>query len=91
MASLLGRVENLVVEDGEVQRETESDGVSRSEFGRGDLGCSLVRLVSGVGSLLALISSGEFGEVTVVISLHLVVEDLIIPNHFSVVSFPSLK
>ena len=47
MASLIGGVEDLVVEDGEVQRETETDGVGGCELGLGDVGGSLSARVSG--------------------------------------------
>lgn len=69
MASLVRGVEDLVVEDGEVQGETKSDGVSRSEIGLGNLGSSLVSLQGLVGRFLSLIGSGEFGEVTMIITL----------------------
>lgn len=38
MAGTVGRVEDLVVEDGEVKGETETDGVSGSELGLGNVG-----------------------------------------------------
>lgn len=37
MASTVGRVEDLVVEDGEVKRESEADGVRRGKLGLGDV------------------------------------------------------
>ena len=49
MASTVGGVEDLVVEDGEVEGETETDGVSGSELSLGNVG---VRLCSGVRWLL---------------------------------------
>lgn len=69
MASLVGRVENLIVEDGEVQGKTKSDGMSRSEISLSNLGGSLVSFKRLVGGLLSLIGSGEFSEVAVVITL----------------------
>lgn len=42
MTSLVWRVEDLVVEDGKVQRKTETDGMSRSEIGGSDLGGSFI-------------------------------------------------
>ena len=38
MAGTVRRVEDLVVEDGEVQGEAETDGVSGSELGLGNVG-----------------------------------------------------
>jgi hypothetical protein len=69
MAGLVGRVENLVVEDGEVQGETETDGVSGSEVSLGNLGGVLVSLERLVGRRLALVTESKLGEVTVVVTL----------------------
>lgn len=41
MASSVGRVEDLVVEDGEVQRKPKTDGVSRRELSLGNVGGAL--------------------------------------------------
>ena len=45
MAGTVGRVEDLVVEDGEVEGETETDGVSGSELGLGNVGGVLMNLL----------------------------------------------
>ena len=45
MAGTVGRVEDLVVEDGEVEGETETDGVSGSELGLGNVGGVLEMLL----------------------------------------------
>ena len=45
MAGTVGRVEDLVVEDGEVEGEAEADGVSGSELGLGNVGGVLKRLL----------------------------------------------
>lgn len=42
MAGLIGRIEDLVVEDGEVKRETETDGMGWSKISGGDLSSCLV-------------------------------------------------
>lgn len=42
MASAVGRVQDLVVEDGEVQSQTQADGVSRSEISLSNVGGVLV-------------------------------------------------
>jgi hypothetical protein len=44
MASLIRRVENLVVEDGEVEGKTKANRVRRSKIGLGNFGGSLVSL-----------------------------------------------
>jgi hypothetical protein len=69
LASLVGRVEDLVVEDGEVQGETKTDGMGRSKVGGGNIGGSLVSLKRLVGGGLALVTNGKLGEVTVVVAL----------------------
>jgi hypothetical protein len=42
MASAIGGVEDLIVEDGEVECEPKADGVGRCELGLGDIGSTLV-------------------------------------------------
>lgn len=76
VASLVGGVQDFIVEDREVKGETETDGVSGGKVSGGNLGSSLVSLEGVVGSTLAAVANGELGEVTVVVTLHLVVEDL---------------
>lgn len=50
--------------------------MGRGEVGGGDLSSSLVGLQGVVGGTLAAVANGELGKVAVVITLHLVVEDL---------------
>ena len=69
MASLVGGVEDLVVEDGEVQRKTEADRVSGRQLRLGNLGGSLVGLERLVGRVLAAVTNGELGKVAVVVAL----------------------
>jgi hypothetical protein len=69
LAGLVGRVQDLVVEDREVQGKTKTDGVGRGELGSSDLSGGLVSLEGLVGGILALVGHGEFGEVTVVVTL----------------------
>lgn len=69
MAGLVGSIENLVVEDGEVEGETKADGVSGRQLGLGDLGSRLVGLEGLVGRVLAPLTDGELGKVAVVITL----------------------
>lgn len=69
VASLVGGVEDLVVEDGEVQGETETDGVGGSKVGLGNLSGGLVGLKGSIGGTLATVADGELGKVTVVVTL----------------------
>jgi hypothetical protein len=69
VASLVGRVQNLVVEDREVQSESETDGVGRGEVSLGNLGGVLVSLERLVGGGLALVAESKLSEVTVVVTL----------------------
>jgi hypothetical protein len=69
LASLVGRVEDLVVEYREVQCETETNGVSGRKVGGGDISGGLVSLERLVGGGLALVTNGELGKVTVVVAL----------------------
>lgn len=68
MASSVGAVEDFVVEHGEVQGKTESNGVGRGKLGNGNVGGGLVGFQGLVGGLLSLVTGGELGEVSVVVS-----------------------
>ena len=69
LAGLVWRVHDLVVEDRKVQRKTKADWVSRSQAVSSDFGGSLVGLERLVGRSLALVANGEFGQITVVVTL----------------------
>jgi len=69
VASLVGGVENLVVEDGEVQGETKADGMCRGEVSLSNVGCGSVSLERLVGRSLALVAKGELSEVAVIVTL----------------------
>jgi hypothetical protein len=69
VASLIGRVEDLVVEDGEVQGKTKTDWVRRGEVGLSNFGSVLVGLQRQVRRTLSLLGDGELGKVSVVITL----------------------
>jgi hypothetical protein len=69
LASLVGGVEDLIVENGEVQCETETDGVGGGKVGGSDISSSLVGLERLVGRGLALVTNGELGQVAVVVAL----------------------
>lgn len=68
MASLVRRVEDLVVEDREVKSQPETDGVGGGKLGLGDFGGTLVGFEGSVGSTLAAVANGEFCEITVVVT-----------------------
>ena len=68
MASTVWAVEDLVVEDGEVECETETDGVCGGELGNSNVGSGLVGLEGLVCAVLALVASSELSEVTVVVT-----------------------
>ena len=72
MASLVGSIEDLVVEDGEVEGKAEANGVGRRKLGLGNVGSVLVGLERLVGGILALVANGELGKVTVVVTLPVV-------------------
>mmetsp|Transcript_54807 Transcript_54807/g.174130 ORF Transcript_54807/g.174130 Transcript_54807/m.174130 type:complete len:266 (+) Transcript_54807:336-1133(+) len=75
-ASALWRVEDLVIEHGEVEGEAEADGVSGGELAVGDVLGGLVGEEGGLGLLLAVRVGLELGQVAVVVALHLEVEHL---------------
>jgi hypothetical protein len=57
-----------LLEDREVQGQSETDGVGRRKLGHGNVGSSLVSLERLVGRGVSLVASGELGEVTVVVT-----------------------
>ena len=69
VASLVGSIEDLVVEDREVEGEAETDGVGRGKLRLGNLGGGLVGVKRLVGRVLARVADGELGEVAVVVTL----------------------
>ena len=76
VAGAVGAVEDLVVEDGEVEGKAEADGVGGGKVSRGNTRSGLVGIEGGRSGGLARLAGLELGEVTVVIALHLVEEDL---------------
>lgn len=69
MTGLIGRVQDLVVEDRKVQGETQSNGVGWGEIGLSNFGRSFVCLERLVRRFLTLVGSSELGEVAVVVTL----------------------
>ena len=69
VARAVGRVQDLVVEDREVEGQAEADRVRGRQLRDGDVRGSLVGLERLVGGVLALVARGELGEVAVVVTL----------------------
>jgi hypothetical protein len=69
VACLVGRVQDLVVENGEVESKTKTDWVCWSKISLSNFGGVLVSLQGLVGRLLSLVTNGELSKITVVISL----------------------
>jgi len=76
VTGLGGVVETLVVEDGEVEGQSESDGVGGLQLVVGDIGSLRVGLKGSLGDLFVELGSRVFGDVSEVISLHFQVENL---------------
>ena len=64
------------MEDGVVESETKSDGVSSLEVLLSSLSSFLVSFMSVVSSFISLFTGSVFRDVSVVVSFHLMVEDL---------------
>lgn len=69
MTGLIGGIQNLVIEDGEVKGKTQADRVGRRKLSLGNLGGSLVSFEGLVGGVLAAVTDGELGKVAVVVTL----------------------
>ncbi len=76
MTGLLRSVLNLVVEDRVVEGQSQPDGVSGLHVLFADLVSLVVGLLGGFHNSGALLARGHLAQVTVIISLHLQVEDL---------------
>ena len=76
LASLLGRVEDLIVEDGEVERQTQADGMRGLHLGLSDLEGFLVGLLRVVQHSCPLVTNSHLGKVPVVITFHLQIKHL---------------
>jgi hypothetical protein len=68
VASLIGGVEDLVVEDGEVEGKTKTDRVCWRKIGLSDFGGVLVGLQGLICRDFPLVTKGELGEVSVIVS-----------------------
>lgn len=69
VASLVGSIEDLVVEDREVESQPETNGVRGRKLRLRNLGGGLVGVEGLVGRILARVTDGELGEVAVVVTL----------------------
>lgn len=69
VASLVGRVEDLIVEDGEVKSQAQTDGVGRGEVGLSDLRGALVGLERSISGTLTAVANGKLGQIAVVVTL----------------------
>merc|ERR1719329_951940 len=76
LASFFWISQHLILEHGVVESQTEADRMSHCQSSAGHLRSLLVRLAGILCSLLLGITILEFGHVTIIIGLHLVVEDL---------------
>lgn len=69
VASLVGSVQDLVVENREIQGKTQTNRVGRRKLALSNISSSLIGLEGFVGRVLALVASGELSEVAVVVAL----------------------
>ena len=75
LASLLGIVADFIIENGEVEGQSESDGVGGLEVRSGNLLRVVVGIEGIVGGSLVLGVGGVLSNVSVVVASHLLVED----------------
>merc|ERR1712226_790007 len=76
LAGLIGILEHFVLKDGVVEDEAKADRVRDGQVLLGNLLCGFVRLPGTLGGLALLVALAELGDVTVVVGLHLLVENL---------------
>jgi hypothetical protein len=69
MACLIRRVQNFIIEHGEVEGETKANWVCRRKVSLSNFGSVLVGLERLVGGFLALLTNGELSKVTVIVTL----------------------
>jgi hypothetical protein len=69
MASLIGRVEDLIVEHRKVESKAKANWVGRCEIRLGHLGSILVSLERLVGRCATLVPSGKLSKVSMVVAL----------------------
>merc|ERR1712117_221380 len=76
LASLLGRVEDLVVEDGEVERQTEANRMRGLHLGLSNFKSFLVSLLRIFENSCSSVTHSHLGKVPEVIALHLQIKHL---------------
>merc|ERR1719408_274923 len=76
LAGLLWVAQHFVLEDGVVEDEAKADRVRHSQVLLRDLLGGLVSFPCALGGLALILAGGELRDVAVVVSLHLLVEDL---------------
>lgn len=69
LASAVWRVEDFIIENGEVKGQSQANGVRWREFGQGYVASSFVRDQTVLCCLLPVVACGELCQVPVVISL----------------------
>ena len=74
VASSVGAPQNFIVEHGKVQGQSQADGVRGSQLRLSHVGRLLVSIMRGFGGGFTLVTGGELGQVTVVVTLHLAVK-----------------
>lgn len=68
-ACAVGGIEDFIIKYGEVERQSQADGVCRWEFDHGDVACSFVRNQAVLCRLLSVVARGKLCQVPVVVSL----------------------
>jgi hypothetical protein len=69
VASLIGGVQDLVIEDREVQGQTKTDWVCWGEISLSNFGSILVSFKRLVGRSLSLLGNSELGEISMIVTL----------------------
>jgi hypothetical protein len=82
VACLIWRIENLVVEDGEIEGKAQTDGVCWGEVSVCNFSSCLVSLKRLVGRSLTLVANSKLSEITVVVTLPVSCVNLMSSAHF---------
>jgi hypothetical protein len=69
VAGLVRRVQDFIVENGEVKGKTKANRVRWCQIGLSNFGGVLISLERLVGGLLSLVANGKLSKITVVITL----------------------
>merc|ERR1712151_507065 len=79
LASLVGIIQDLVLENGETECQSQADWMSDGEILFGDIMSFLVCRPRALSRLAFCVAVREFSDISVVVGLHLLVEDLRLP------------